>query len=239
MSFSSHAVKRNKSLKEQVYEALHRAILSGEFTPGMRLIETQLSQKLQVSRTPIREALQQLQQENLVVSGENNVLQVVQFSIKDAGQLYDCRAALEKLAVAEACKTISPEKLDNLGKMLEQSQQLSQDISLSQFNQVEMLDLDYCFHRLIAESSGNLWLCSFLDNLFNKMKVIRTHTLSTNPLVLNIYSEHEPIYQAIVHKDSEKAVEMMNNHLMTAKERVISEMEKRPEFYSNSETQSQ
>lgn len=229
MPLSSHVVQRNQSLQEQAYQAIRTAILSGEFAPGERLIETQLSKKLQVSRTPIREALRQLQQEDLVVGGEHNVLQVVQFSASDAVQLYDCRLALEKLSVAQACEKISKPQLKKLQQLLLQSQKISQNPSHSQLSDFQMLDLDYRFHRLLAEGSGNLWLRSLLDQVFDKMMVIRVHTLQQNRQVLNIYSEHQRIYEAIHQGKAEEAITAIAHHLTTAKERVVKEMQKMPE----------
>jgi DNA-binding GntR family transcriptional regulator len=226
---SSHIVKRNQSLQEQVYQAIRTAILSGEFVPGERLFETKLSKKLQVSRTPIREALRQLQQQDLVICGENNVLRVVEFSIQDAIQLYDCRLALEKLSVTEACEQINRNQLQTLEQMLSQSEKLSKTSS-SQLTDFQMLDLDYRFHRLLAESSGNLWLRSLLDQVFDKMTIIRVHTLQQNRQVLNIDSEHQKIYDSLVEGNADKAIIAITKHLNTAKNRVIQEMEKMKKY---------
>lgn len=226
MPLSSHTVQRNPSLKGQVYQVIRTSILSGEFAAGERLIETQLSKKLQVSRTPIREALRQLQQEGLVVEGENNLLQVVRFSVDDAIQLYDCRLALEKLSVAQACSQITLFQLQNLHVLLIEAKQLSQTPSLSQLTHFQMLDLDYRFHRLLAEGSGNLWLRSLLDQVFDKMIVIRVRTLQQNPQVLNIYSEHERIYEAVKQRKVEEATRSIIDHLKEAQERVAEEMRK-------------
>lgn len=225
-SLQSTLVHRHLSLQQQAYQVIRAAILSGEFAQGERLIETQLSKKLQVSRTPIREALRQLRQEDLVVSGENNVLQVVEFSVNDAIQLYDCRLALEKLAVTQACEKINQQQLEALKTILELSAISSEDNQAKALDDLEMLDLDYHFHRLLAESSGNLWLRSLLDQVFDKMTVIRVHTLKQNRQVLNIHSEHQQIYLALVNKDAEKAIKAITNHLTTAKQRVTQEMRK-------------
>ena len=94
-------VQRRKSLYEQVYTALRSSILAGDFAPGSRLIETQLTEWLNVSRTPLREALRQLQKEGLVTT-DTSGLQVATISATDAIELYDCRLVLEKLSI-EGC----------------------------------------------------------------------------------------------------------------------------------------
>ncbi|MCY7275216.1 MAG: GntR family transcriptional regulator, partial [Phormidesmis sp. CAN_BIN44] len=74
------AIERSLPLQEQTYQALRVAILSGELAPGERLIETQLAQRLQVSRTPIREAIRQLQHSNLATIDASGTLRVATFS---------------------------------------------------------------------------------------------------------------------------------------------------------------
>ena len=96
MPLSPRSLKRNQSLQEQAYQALKTAILSGELAPGQRLIEVQLAKQLQVSRTPIREAMQLLEHENLIVNDANDTLRVATISVTDAAQLYrlpDCPRA--------------------------------------------------------------------------------------------------------------------------------------------------
>ena len=91
MTLSSQPLQRSKSLQEQTYQALRASILLGELAPGDRLVEKEIAQRLQVSRTPIREAMRQLQQEALVTADGNGGLRVTTISIADAVQLYDCR----------------------------------------------------------------------------------------------------------------------------------------------------
>ena len=102
MFSSSEPIQRPQSLREQTYQVLRSAILSGELVAGSRLVETQIAEKLQVSRTPIREALQQLHKEQLIVIDINGNLRVVSFSTDDAKHLYRCRSVLEQESVLEA-----------------------------------------------------------------------------------------------------------------------------------------
>jgi DNA-binding GntR family transcriptional regulator len=107
----SPTINRGKSLYEQVYQALRSAILTGALPPGDRLVETQLAEWLQVSRTPLREALRQLQQDGLVTADVSGGLRVTTITAADAQELYDCRLALESLAVAGACVYATDEQL--------------------------------------------------------------------------------------------------------------------------------
>lgn len=216
-------LQRTQPLKEQAYQAIRTAILSGEFTPGQRLIETQLAKMLQVSRTPIREALRLLQSEDLVVEA-HNVLRVATFTVADALQLYDCRIALEQLSVTAACENATDTQLEKLSLMVTQAQKLVQGEG-SGLTNFQLLNLDYQFHRLLAESSGNLWLRSLLDQVFDKMMLLRIQTIQQNRNVLEIRFEHQRVYEAVRSRDPQAAKQAIYDHLVAAKTRVAREVE--------------
>lgn len=216
---SRSQIQKRQSLSEQVYAALRSGILKGEFEPGSRLIETQLTEWFQVSRTPLREALRQLQQEGLVTS-DTHGLQVKTLSVTDAIELYDCRLVLEKLAVVGACKHASLQQLKTLEECVTQAEAKDSQTSDEQ-TQLQLLDLDYRFHHGIAESSGNRRLVSLLDQLFNAMSLLRIQTLKQNPSVLNIKLEHRQVYEAIAQKDIPTATASIQLHLLASKVRVV------------------
>ncbi|MEO0536992.1 MAG: GntR family transcriptional regulator [Cyanobacteria bacterium P01_A01_bin.123] len=224
MTLSSRPpIRRNKSLSEQVYTALRTGILTGEFVPGSRLIETQLTEWLNVSRTPLREALRQLQKEGLVTADTNGGLRVTTISAADAAELYDCRLALEQLSVAGACEHASGDQLKGLEQYVIQAE--ARDPQDSQLQMLlQRLDLDYQFHHLIAESSGNKRLVSLLDQLFDAMALLRIQTLQHNPGVLEIRLEHRQIYEAIAKRDAAVATEAVRVHLLASKGRVVQEI---------------
>ena len=224
MPLSPRSLKRNQSLQEQAYQALKTAILSGELAPGQRLVEVQQAKQPQVSRTPIREAMQLLQHENLIANDPNDTLRVATISVTDAAQLYDCRIALEQLSVAEACQNATTSQLKELEKMVEQAEKLVES-KLSQLSSFRALDLDYHFHRRLAKSSGNPWLVSLLDRVFDKMQLLRIQTTKNNPEVLEIRTEHRQIYEPVRDRNSQAAVEAVREHLIASKERVIKEIE--------------
>jgi DNA-binding GntR family transcriptional regulator len=220
------SLQRNQPLQERVYQSLRAAILSGELNAGERLVEAQLATKLEVSRTPVREALRLLQHENLVQVSATGTIHVAILSQEDAAQLYDCRMALEQQAVIQACQRITNEELAELEAMLTQAEKLNhknQD-KPTQLTSFQMLDLDYRFHRFIAQCSGNFWLTSLLEQLFDKMQLLRLHTMRHNPRVLEIQVEHDRIYMALQQRDAEAAVAAITTHLTASKERVCCEI---------------
>jgi DNA-binding GntR family transcriptional regulator len=220
----SNPLPRRESLHEQTYQTLRTCILSGELTPGERLVETQIAKQLQVSRTPIREALRQLQREGLVAVDTSGGLRVISVSVADAVHLYDCRLALEQAAVREACLNASDRTLDELQQSVAQAERAVQR-EASTLNTFEMLNLDYQFHRKIAESTGNPWLTGLLDQVFDKMMLLRVHTTRHNPKVLEICHEHRQICGAIASRDPETALEAIQAHLDASKNRVVQALE--------------
>ncbi|MBV9385432.1 MAG: GntR family transcriptional regulator [Chroococcidiopsidaceae cyanobacterium CP_BM_ER_R8_30] len=223
MAISSQPLQRSKSLHEQTYKALRASILSGDIAPGARLVETQLAEQLQVSRTPVREAIRQLQREELVTADSNGGLRVTTISTTDAVQLYDCRLALEQLAVVGACEKATASQIKKLNQCVVSAKELKS--SSSHLKNSQMLDLDYQFHWLIAESSGNPWLVSLLEQVFSKMALLRLQTANHNPDVLEIRNEHQQIYAAIAERNAEAATEAIQNHLIASKARVVQEIQ--------------
>lgn len=223
MALSSKPLKRAQSLHEQTYQALRNAILSGELVVGARLVETQLAETLQVSRTPIREAIRQLQRENLITTDGSGAVRVAKLSVVDAIQLYDCRIALEQLSVSEACRHVTEEQLSQLELAVQQAEKTlgQQPNHLTNY---QLLHMDYEFHRLLAESSANAWLVQMLDQVFDKMALLRLRTMEHNPGVLEIRSEHRRIYQAVRDRDPVAATQAIQFHLIASKERVIQEI---------------
>ena len=220
---SRPAIERRKSLYEQVYSTLRSGILTGVLPPGSRLIETQLTKWLNVSRTPLREALRQLQKEGLVTS-DTGSMQVTSLSATDAMELYDCRLVLEQLSVAGACKHASEQQIKTLEQYVIQAEASNPKAS-EEKALLKLLDLDYQFHHLIAKSSGNRRLVSLLDQLFDAMALIRIQTLKQNPSVLEIRLEHRQVYEAIAQKDAATATAAIQLHLLASKARVVRELQ--------------
>ncbi len=217
------SIQRSQSLRQQVYEALKQIILKGDLASGEAVVETKLAKQLEVSRTPIREAIGQLKREKLIVSKPNGGFRVATLSVEDAIQLYDCRIALEQLSVEGACEKITSKQLKQLEKYVLLAEKLTESQS-SKSDSSKLLEIDYQFHHLIAESSGNQWLLTLLEQVFDKMALLRVQTTKHNPQVLEIRLEHREIYEAIALRDLELAKATIKLHLMSAKARVVKEL---------------
>ncbi|MGL6343864.1 MAG: GntR family transcriptional regulator [Waterburya sp.] len=217
------AIQRSQSLRQQVYQALRQIILNGDLASGERIVETKLAEQLQVSRTPVREAIGQLQREKLIVSNPTGGFKVATLSIQDAIQLYDCRIALEKLSATGACQLATDKQLEQLEKYVLAAESTQSESNKS--DSFKRLEIDYQFHHLIAKSSGNQWLLTLLEQVFDKMALLRVQTTKHNPQVLEIRLEHRQIYDAIASRNTDVAQKTIQDHLTASKNRVVRELE--------------
>lgn len=218
-----------QKLHERIYLTLRTSILSGQFKLGDRLTESKLAKQLQVSRTPVREAIRRLQQEQLLTLDSPDGVTIVEISLDSAIHLYDCRIALEQLAVTGACCHITSTQLQALEQNLLASEAaLKEQINSHQWSvseeasyDLKQLALNYEFHRLIAESSQNPWLISLLDQLSNQVKLLRLQILQVPIDVESIQMEHWQLFQAIKNHDIETATQSIKEHLELSKKRVV------------------
>ncbi len=225
MILSQKAPSRSGSLYEQTYLALRSAILSGDIAADERLIETQLADQLEVSRTPVREAIRRLQQESLIQMDPDGGLYIVKLSLKDAIKLYDCRIALERLAVLEACEHATPHHLQKIEQNLVLAEAAAKASLATQgkptVDSIRLLELSCEFHQLIAKSSENSWILSLLDQISQKITLIRVQTLKGLDQLIDIDTEHRQIFEAIARRDSTAAEQQMVNHLRASQARIV------------------
>ena len=178
-------------LRDVVFNTLRQAILRGEMEPGERLMEIQLSQKLGVSRTPIREAIRKLELEGLVIMIPRKGAEVAHITEKDMRDVLEVRSTLEELAVTLACKNVTPDKIEALkaaNKVFE-SAIISKDV-------VNIVDADVSFHDIIYAMTDNQRLIQIINNLREQMyryrleyvKDARTHSI--------LISEHNDIFRS-------------------------------------------
>lgn len=217
-------------LFSKTYLSLRQEILSGNLVSGESLIEQSLADRFKVSRTPIREAIRQLQQEGLIESDQRGGLRVAVITIADAIHFYDCRLGLEQVAVIGACENATSQQIEDLQDCLAQANLAVpvQGDRNQQDNSDELenrLKIDQSFHRLLAESSGNPWLADLLEQIFSKMALLRLTTTYRNPEVLEIWAEHERIVTAIVQRDPQVAAMAVRDHLVASKARVVEELQ--------------
>lgn len=147
----------SKTLRTEVKEIIHDAIISGQFKPGDRLIETEIADQLSVSRSPIREAFRQLEQDGLLISLPNQGTFVKNYDAKEIEEIFMLRAVLENLAfeLLITYKKLKEEDWARLDWFIEEQRTA---IEAQLYRQLTRLDMD--FHEYLCQKSGSERLVS-------------------------------------------------------------------------------
>jgi DNA-binding GntR family transcriptional regulator len=206
------------TLRERALEALRTAITSGQYRPGDHLGEEELAGRLGVSRGTVREALRHLQQEGLVTTGARGMLRVHSLSSGEIRDLFQVRGALEGLAVT--LLIASPRKDEavlRLRRALSDLDDPNHDFSAH-------IDADLGFHLLLCQLTENSVLVDAWRHLEGRVRIT---IFSDNERHLNILSgsHHAPIVDAVEAGDAIQAVEVLQDHMMLAADRLASPRE--------------
>lgn len=207
---------------------IRNRILEGEIGPGVRLKEAELCRELGLSRTPIREALRRLATEGLVTISPNRGARVVRLSKSDLSYLYDMLFAIECAASRLACAVIAPEQIE---KLIEYQAWFAQGIK--DRNYPHLRQVNYQFHKLITEATGNPYLLQSWTNL--RMLWSRLSNLMLSPqfpeIVKASFEEHAEIIRSFREKNPAAAEFAMRSHLETGKKLIfdyLDRLEDRP-----------
>lgn len=199
----------NYSLSSRVFHTIRENILSGKYTMDEELKEKSIGEELGVSRTPVREALRQLELEGLVTIIPNKGAYVVGISQKDIRDIYEIRSRLEGLCAKWAAEQITKEQLDEL----EENIYLS-DFHSSKGNAEQVVELDNKFHETLYKASGSRELKHILLDFHHYVQRVRMITLAVQERAVNSNEEHRRIVEALKAHDAAEAEKLANAHMM-------------------------
>lgn len=203
-------------LRDVVFNTLRQAILKGELKPGERLMEIQLAQRLGVSRTPVREAIRKLELEGLVLMIPRKGAEVAQITRQDLEDVLEVRAALEELAVKDACLHITDEEIKKLRKASEEFQK-----TLKTNDLVASAQADMEFHEVIYNAADNRRLVQILNNLREQMYRYRLEYLKDTGSHERLNSEHYEIYEGIRNGDKETVKAAIGRHIDNQRDAIL------------------
>ena len=203
-----------QSLTSKVYDHIRNGILDGSYKDGDYLVETRLAEKLQVSRTPVREALRRLENEGLVqiIPGWGACL--ASPTRQEIIDTYEVREELEIMAIRKAAKHITPLQLCRLQEQIDAEHETFVNRNLESY-----LTVNDNFHIIIAESSGNNTLVGYIKNILSRTFVQMIFFESffdfdTNPSL----EEHIIILEALKNHDEAESVRLIREHLRLSRE---------------------
>ncbi len=202
---------KKKPLKDIVYENIRDSILNQHYKPGQLLNERKISEALNVSRTPIREALKQLQAEDFVeyIPFKGVVVKVI--GREDLRHIFQIRRALEMLVIEIAIDKINNETLRKLQYCIDTQ---SKQVLYAMEHLEEFMDLDLEFHDILAKISDNPLLMNLLWEMRSKTRILGINALNTGShRFQETIEEHQAIVDALKADDMEAALEAIKRHI--------------------------
>ena len=197
-----------KSLREQALSALRIAITSGELEPGRHLVETELSDMLQISRGTLREALRQLEQEGLLTAGPRGRLSVRHLDAKEIRDIFAVRAALESLAARTLCEL--PDRAQVTASLRTAIEAMA---AAAQGSLEERIESDLEFHRTMCRLTGNETLLHSWESLEGSIRMSIMYAGVARAVSNMSVDRHYEIVTAIESGDASLARQTILEHM--------------------------
>lgn len=201
-------ITTNITMMEAAYETIKNAILNGYFSPGAQLIEADLIQKMNISRTPVREALRKLEQEGIVICKPYKGAFVNTITREHAGEIYRVQAVLEGLAAKLVAENRDEGMLEELKNTIEAAYQ--------KFNNQDnpaAIQHSRDFHHNLWKFSANSVVISMLNILKDRIALLRQRTLLDADRMKENLSGHRKILAAITDSNGAEAERLMIKHI--------------------------
>ena len=205
------------SIADQAYNLIMERIQSGEIASGERLIETQVANYLQTSRTPLREAFRRLEQDGIVERVPQGGVQVTPVTLATVREIFGIRVRLEPYAVELACDAITDEDIHQLKTARNQAMDLIDTESLSREQKIwRLFDLNTQFHDVIYHATGSRHLYKLINNLRYMVLRMRAVGLREESAWRKSWDEHTQLIHHLERRDKEAASKLMTRHIEAA-----------------------
>ncbi len=208
-----------KYLTDRAYAAIKDWIIRYDLKPGAHLRFDGLTAALDMSQTPIREALSKLEQERFVERHPKKGYVVRSLTLQEVEDIYDLRIALEVLAAQQAAVRMTAADQDRLADILHRAAGV-----ITAGDRAQTLELERKFHAVIMEASGNKLLSETGRGILDRIWIIQNINILTSDRLNVAHGQHLEILAALQEKNPDQAGALMRNHLSSAKEFVIARM---------------
>lgn len=203
-------IERHKSLSTMVFEQLKQQILAGSISPGTRLMEVELSEKLEVSRTPIREAIRLLEREGLVEVIPRHGAYTSAVSAEEIIGIMEVRRYMDSLAASLAAERGTEEDIE---KIAEAADAYREEAEKADFDPNTLIRMDERFHESIASAAHNKALLNMVTELQELVIRFRYIYYSNPDIMAGMLSEHAEILDAIRSGNAKKAGKVAGEHI--------------------------
>jgi DNA-binding GntR family transcriptional regulator len=205
-------IDNKETFKDKAYTALRNVIVSLDVyrsRTDIRLDERQLAQDFGVSRTPVREAMAQLEREGFVRSVPRRGVYVVRKTKREVIEMITAWAALESMAARLITETARDQDIAELRRMFARFDGETLHARLDEYSEVNI-----AFHQAIIELSGNQVLIRLAENLFTHMRMIRGQTIGEDDRADRSIHDHMNIIQALEARDTARAEDLVRQHAL-------------------------
>lgn len=200
------------SKKQIAYNKIKEMIIDGTIKKEMPLVERQLCEVLDISRTPVREALRELAADGLVEIIEGKGVFVKRIEFRDMIEIFEVREALECMAMKLFVERIEPEKVELFEEYMRQ-QRLAYEAGEHEI----FMKIDMKIHNLIAEGAQNIRLKNSIAVIYDQIRQMAISAKDDKKVRDLAISAHEKILEAVVAGDSEAAQKAMMEHIIEVK----------------------
>jgi DNA-binding GntR family transcriptional regulator len=211
------------SLAEQIRVDLRMRILSGQYALGQRINVEMIANELDVSPSPVKEALKQLEREGLVEIKPRSGTAVRRFTHQELTDIYGARRIVEPAAagIVVSLGAVTPELVLGLERTMDD---MSDASSGHQFlRPLEVTEADSAFHRLIVAAAGNEILTAMHSTLIDRAHLVRNYA-SRGPRARETLAEHRRIIEALKSGDEQEAIDASFEHLKAAETDILRSM---------------
>jgi DNA-binding GntR family transcriptional regulator len=217
-----------QSVQDAVYSALRQSIMNLNLTPGAEISETEIAQKFNVSRTPVREAFIHLANEGLIQVIPQKKTQVSLIDFSRVEQEFFLRASLEMAVLELFLKKKGPKYFDDMEELIEKQ---TADIKANDY--ISLLNHDDGFHRTFYEVAGQMLSWNTLTSMNGHYFRVRLLTTWFSGIASDVITQHKNILTALKTGDLHKARHLLAQHIrkLTVEEKLLKE--EFPNFFSN------
>jgi DNA-binding GntR family transcriptional regulator len=209
-------IPNRRSLSDDVLDRLRAAIVRGTFGPGHHLSEVALAETFGVSRGPIREAFAELEREGLLTIERHRGARVTRLSREDIEEIYQLRRALERLAMERAATLWEKDDLRDIDVVLADLRRAVKEKDVHR-----VVDLDVAFHDLVYRAARHSRLYLAWTTLRPQIATfLHSRAMDSNDYLKKSVAEHTALRDVIRAKDVPRSIELIDDHLRTAYERL-------------------
>lgn len=211
-SLNLKPINKIQTAQDKAYVAIKNAVLNGEISNTTFITETSLAEVLEISRTPIRAALQDLLKEGLLIHTRGRGFQIRRITLEEQDEIFVLRESLEARVIEKITANFTEEMFDQLTAIIQKQQK-----AVDQQNQIEFIDIDQEFHLTLARMAGYEIIEEVLLNVHNLTQLMGLKAIGRQGRMVEVIEEHKNIVNSLQAGTTEETLDLMSVHLERTK----------------------